>query len=70
MSGANEGWGYKTLAISSFPDGKLFWKFGPNTSKDTEYGDMTSSKFYILNDNKLGIQVAYLKNGSYQINQI
>lgn len=62
------GWGYYTFAISSIKldNDRLYFKFGPDLSAPTTYGDMTHSKFFIAADNMCGLQIASMKTSARQ----
>jgi|GEM_PF-1374350 len=65
---SNTGWGYYTFAISNIKldNDRLYFKFGPNLSSPTVYGDMTHSKFYDIATEMCGLQIASLKSSGRQ----
>jgi hypothetical protein len=64
------GWGYKDFEISSLSEGFLFWRFGPNINNPNNLGNMSNSKFFMPEDNMLGLQIVQLKSGDWQIKLI
>lgn len=64
----NTGWGYYTFAIANIKldNDRLYFKFGPNLSSPTLFGDMTHSKFYLVEDEMCGLQIASLKASTWQ----